>query len=612
MDTVTDYIKRWFEITGFDWDAESWTFTLLDLKYGTTDNNILLKRMIQKYNSEMLAFCVLRNSVSDFLQMKVSLEDIKSGKFDAVLHFANEIEKSSLNGKIEEFRRNLELFMVKPNILGSITDADICKAISSVGPLENLNFDCLVSSEKPFEVQSRISREVVVVSSTAELILKASGMEDGMFLAFVTRAKDAESYFSLVVKSNGNIISVNDHFKELFFGQHGCRRNDRYTENKAYSIFPYQSAIDATYKEDGVHDIIDTAKPKSDNLSFDDFSIEEAIRFYIGCILISYRISGKTVQKKDVVWTTGLATCNIPLLESKALITAQNRELVQSYNSQFKIEIDRDELTFVPFECVKDFLGERNTAATLFREWFTPDMVEDRDNWSSALSDILAHYPNEFMGSLEGIKKAIIQNQRAAIKAKIEKKMDDYLLEHGDGKEAIEFFRTMVEQRKEIVLKNLDSVLRNPKSWIKENAKIEMRSSHDGYVYWQDNWTFYPFNDKNCLKETEKDRCITSYLADEGGLCNMRLDWKALHVDQILNLLSLKESELPKELRGWKNRSNSCRGNSILDLTDPCESISNAITKNSRSHHDARYYHMFEFTIAMSRRQWRKLYGKPE
>lgn len=39
MDTVTDYIKRWFEITGFDWDAESWTFTLLDLKYGTTENN---------------------------------------------------------------------------------------------------------------------------------------------------------------------------------------------------------------------------------------------------------------------------------------------------------------------------------------------------------------------------------------------------------------------------------------------------------------------------------------------------------------------------------------------------------------------------------------------
>ena len=610
MNTVSDYIRRWFDITGFDWDAGSWRFTLMDMQYGTTANNLLLKEMIKKYNSEMLAYCVLKNNVREYLQMKVKLEDVRTGKFKDLLEFADELESSRLNVKLDEFRSSLEHFMAKPNILGSVSDADICQAISDVGTLRHLSFDCLLTSGKPIVRQTRISKDVMVAGSSAELLLKASSMPDGMFLAFVTRAKDAESYFSLVVKSNGNIMSVNDMPKETFFGQNRMRRNDRYTEDKAYSIFPYESVLETTYKEHGAHVLVDTSRPKSDSLSFDDFSLDEAMRFYIGCILVMSALDGKTVEKEDITWTTALTAANIPLLESKALITAENRQLVESYNREFRVEIPREDLVYPPVLRSDDrfYTDKENTSTRLFNEWFRPEMVDDHDDWSCLLPEILEKYPGEFLSSMDSMKKSIILHVRQKLVEKLEDEMDEYLDAHGDGEEAKAWFRRMLAERKETVLANLSDRLRNPECWT--NEPIEMLR-HNRCNTWFQNRIYLPYN----LDTPRVDKPARSgyysvvYLKDDGGICNMVLSFCPRHISEICALLGLTEDEVPKEMRGWHKDGNRTQGNPILSFTDPCQTLDSALYRRWHEGYKSCYGEMFDFAITMSRRQWRKTYG---
>lgn len=615
MKTITDYIKQWFEITGFNWDTGSWKFHLAEFNYQTDYNNRNLKEMIEKYNSEKLAFFVLRSDVNQYMKKKVSLQEVREGKFNDLLHLIDEIEKSEYNKDLREFRKNLELFMAKPNVLGNISDDDICEAIADVSMLSFMNFECLQTSGRPVKTETRISKDIFVVGSIGELILKASSMPDGMFLAFVTRDKDAESYFSLILKSNGNIVSINDRAPEKFFGQNKRRRTDRYTEDKAYSMFPYESVLETTYKESGVHVLVDSTKPKSENMSFDDFSIEEGMRFYIGCILVLSILKDKVYGPDQIVWTTALTNANVPLLESKALITRENRDIVEAYNRNLRIEIPIEEITKEPE------VGNGNTSATLFREWFSPDMVDNRENWADVIPDILENDPEEFLSDMDNLKRCIILRERENLVKRMENRMDNYLANHGNGREARDFFRKTVLERKDIVLRNLMPTLSKIEKWKNEPYELYTRRSYD--KDFEENQAFMPFNilGENCsaVEKLSKSKCwYTAYLQDDGGICNLQFTWNPVDIRDICDLLGMEEKDMPKEMRGWKSPNtggNRTYGNSILDFTDPCQALNNPLYRRERfcmyNSHDKTFdpRGMFSLKIVSSKRQWRKTYA---
>lgn len=609
MTDVSAMVDRWFDIIAYDEDSDRIILHFDDRKNEASEANRLLSKMRKDYNSDMLTFCVLRHTVELHKDVRITVREAMTPQFANFMEFVNEVEQSPLNENVTHFRQSLEKFVARPDLVGEIPDADICQRISEVGPLRNLADECLRSSGKPMAPQMKISKDIVIAPSLGELLLKTAGMPDGMVLGYVVREKASEGFFSLMYKSNGNIISVNDRPVERYFGQFGVLsgRNDRYTENKAFCMFPYTSVLKMTFKEDGVHDLIDKAEVRKEHMTFDDFTIDEALRFFVGCLLISSRLAGKVYEDKFVKYTTELTRDNLPLLESKALINPDNKDIAQIYNN-LKLEIPDESITSPPKKYM-DICG-RNTSTTLFREFYTPDMADLHSDYSEVLPEIRREYPNEMIRKKEDLEAAVLHDIRRKLRDKIQMRIDAYYHEHGDGAEGIEAYKKIVTERKDVLLKNLTEKynLKDAGRWEKESLVIYMYSHGEKYYV---NRECFPLNDlenvveKDSSSSTRYSRYGKAYLKDEDGMCNMVFEWKPYHVDEICAMLEISEEDLPREIRGYNRNRNSTARNSLLDITDACESLQNGYMSAPN-----RIYNPFNVTIAMSKKKWNSVFRK--
>ena len=611
MSDVNSMVDRWFDIIDYDEDSNRIVLHFDDRRNEAGGANRLLSKMRKDYNSDMLTFCVLRHTVEIHKDVRITVREAMTPQFANFMEFVNEVGQSPLNENVTRFRQALEKFAARPDLIGEISDAEICERISEVGPLRNLADECLKSSGKPMKAEMRISKEIVTAPSLGELLLKTAGMPDGMVLGYVVREKAGEGFFSLMYKSNGNIISVNDRPAERYFGQFGVLsgRNDRYTEDKAFCMFPYTSVLKMTFKEDGVHDIIDKAEVRKEHMTFDDLTIDEALRFFVGCLLISSRLAGKVYEDRSVRYTTELTRDNLPLLESKALVNTGNRSITEAYRS-LKLEIPEDSITSPPGPNKGMYaIGGSNTSPTLFREFFTPDMVELHSDYSEMLPQIRREYPNEMISPKENLELAVLHDIRRKLRGRIQEKIDAYYHEHGDGVEGRDAYRKIVLGRKDILLKNLCAKyhLDDPEKWDRQTYMAYMYDSRDK---WHENRDFLPFNDMSNVVEKNlsgkySGRYGKAYLKDEGGMCNMHFEWEPRHVDEICEMLEISEDMLPKEMRGYNRNRNYANGNSLLDVTDACQTLQNGYT-SAKEH----LLWPFNVVIAMSKKKWNKVFGK--
>ena len=609
MTDANSMVDRWFEIIGYNEDSSTIVLHFDDRRNAASEANRLLSKMRKKYKSDMLLFCVLRHTVELHKDVHISVREALGPQFRTFASFLEEVENSPLNSNVTKFRKALEKFVSRPNLIGEISDDDICARISEVASLRHISDECLKSSGLPVKLETGISKEVIVAPTLGELLLKTASMPDGMILGYVTPRKANEGFFSLMYKSNGNIVSVNDRPVEKYFGQFGVLsgRNDRYTEDKAFSVFPYESVLNMTFKESGVHTLVDKAEVKKENMSFDDFTVDEALRFFVGCLLISSVLAGATYEAEQIRYTTALTKDNLPLLESKALINPGNRDITETYNT-LKLEIPDESIISSPKEHM-DICG-RNTSATLFREFYTPDMADLHSDYSEVLPEIRREYPNEMIRKKEDLEAAVLHDIRRKLRDKIQMRIDAYYHEHGDGAEGIEAYKKIVTERKDVLLKNLTEKynLKDTGRWEKESLVIYMYSHGEKYYV---NRECFPLNDLENVVEKDSSACTRysrygkAYLKDEDGMCNMVFEWKPYHVDEICAMLEISEKDLPKEMRGYNRNRNSTARNSLLDITDACEQLQNGYMSAPN-----RIYNPFNVTIAMSKKKWNKVFGK--
>lgn len=599
MSAVDTLVDRWFSLLGYN--DEMVTYFFDPQRNGAAAANRLLSRMRKEYNSEMLTFCVLRFAVEAHMDVKMTVRDAMSPRFAELADFIREVRESPLNAKVSEFRRALERFTARADLIGELTDDDICRRIAEVGPLSNIRPECMASSGRPAKAETRISKDVIIAGSLGELLLKTEGMPDGMVLGYVRTQKASEGFFSLIYRSNGNVISVNDRPVEKYFGQFEVLsgRNDRYTEDKSFSVFPYESILNLSFKEDGVHDIIRTAEVRRDDPSFDDFSVDEAMRFFIGCMLIASFLAGMTWETDKVRYTTALMRDNIPLLETKALVNQDNRQLVESYR-KFRIAVADEDVTAVPGK--GDSCCGRNTSATLFSEFFSPDMVDLYDDYTEMLPSIRERYPNEVVAGEEDLRKMMLLHLRENLAAKIQEAIDAHFVSRGNGEEGIREFRHLVLEKKDIVWKNLvkEKNLDEPGRWNNNPYMLRYtwQSAPDSGKQEIDG-DFLPFNDPG---DTVSDS-MRVWQKDAGGKCNMVFTWEPRHIDEICRILEVTEDELPREMHGYTRYRNICRGNSLLDITDPCEELQNGYTKTRNF-----LSRPFDVIVAMSKKMFNKTF----
>ncbi len=613
--TVNQLVDRWFDIVGHDGEDKPIRLYYDNYRNKAAEANRLLSRMRKEYSSDILTFCVLRFALEAHLDIRLPVRDAMSDGFRNLVSFYDEVSESPHNSKVTEFRLALERFIARPNLIGEQTDDFVCRSIAEVGPLQGIGYECLRSSGRPLSPVTSVAKDLIIAHSLGELLLKTASMPDGMVLGYVVREKDNEGFFSLMIKSNGNIVSANDRPVEKYFGQFGIlsRRNDRHTEDKAFSVFPYESVLEITFREDGVHDIIDSAKVRGESLSFDDFTVDEAVRFFVGCMLITSRLSGRTWEDSQTLLTTSLFRDNLPLLESKALVNVQNRQVTEQY-SAMEIRIPDHEIVRPPLEGRNsdDTFYGRNLSPVLFSEWFRPEMAELREDYNDIMPDLRRRFPGEFVATEADLKKALVLHLRKGIRDKVQEAINTYYHEHGDGDEGLAAYRKIFLERKDRVLENLRPVLSDPERWEKQKLEVSVlttgRFGTEAKTQKFDG--FLPFNDPDLVDYKGSSGYYKhGYLKDGKGLCTMVFKWSPRDITEICSALGVTAQDLPREMAGWSLERNHGYGNSLLSVTDPCEEIQNGYTASGLF---GRWNNPFGFTIAMSKRAWNAAFGKKE
>ena len=177
-----------------------------------------------------------------------------------------------------------------------------------------LKFEVYATSGRPVGALSTTSLSVLSFQSLAECLLRLEKTVDGIYACYISNPGTRDGWFGFFVRSNGNMFSYNERIDEAYIGQHGNMRNGRYTENKAYDLFPYElceQSDETDYK--GYAKEIRLGE-KLNLVDGNDFGL--VIRMLLCLSVIAGKHCGETVSGEPVI-VNSLLPNNLALLAQK-------------------------------------------------------------------------------------------------------------------------------------------------------------------------------------------------------------------------------------------------------------------------------------------------------
>ena len=268
--------------------------------------------------------------------------------------------------------------------------------------------DVYVNSHQPVGVVVNISTKILLFNHMADCVLMLENKApDGAYLCYINNNGTADGYFAIVIKSNGNLFSVNDRVSERYIGQHSNSRNGRWSEGHK-DFFPYEAIMtfdDYDYKGYATKYNIDESK-----LSLADLDPSVYVPIILAILCVINDQVGKVLDDKYQVYMNTLMRSNLERDEnSTALIQIDHTGLIEkttqlldihfdpvkmmdgSYNDEFKIHTSGHGQQLV------NYWGGGYVIKT------RPLSVTARTALSSGEDDETVHA--EFVGSLEKMRE---------------------------------------------------------------------------------------------------------------------------------------------------------------------------------------------------------------
>ena len=267
MGKVSEILNRWAEYSKYD--AEKTRFNMVSSEFYFNRVGRRIQTLLDGYDPDGVISVLYAKSA--FLK---SLKDEKASAYDLIAHpeqFDEEREMFQLfsSGAVAEMEdsflesigrlvssasgeKYLPGFAAEDIANGRDQLLDnLLQAVDSIADeLPGCNFD-LFERDRAFAPVSHISRKICVFERLSDCLLAASGVDDAAYLCYIGANGSIEGYFGILIKSNGNLLFVNDRVDEAFPGQHAGSRNARWTEEKKIHLFPYEEIVrfgDSDYK----------------------------------------------------------------------------------------------------------------------------------------------------------------------------------------------------------------------------------------------------------------------------------------------------------------------------------------------------------------------------
>lgn len=188
---------------------------------------------------------------------------------------------------------------------------------------------------------TRFSTHIHVFELLSECLLAIEAAQDGIYLCYINNGGSADGYFGFYIKSNGNILSINERVNEAYPGQHKRSRNGRWTEDKKFELFPYNyifSFSDYDYKGYATKHMIE-----EDKLAFCNLEPGAYMPLILAMIMLNTKYSGANTAEMPIKYVDSLLRVNIerPLETTKALIIPE-QSAVAAVNRNLEINMSAD------------------------------------------------------------------------------------------------------------------------------------------------------------------------------------------------------------------------------------------------------------------------------
>lgn len=614
--TAQNIIEKWLEYSNYNPDEHRFVlgsshYEMHKISTGISsimeyDPQCVLSVLYVKTKFEELCKTA-RTTLFDVLNESTGLEpgDYEMWK---LLHSADvmAVENEILNRMSDLLQKGSQLAQIGERDLekerGRLADA----VISVVEELCKCHVDLFLRGGviQPID---RFDTQLHVFNTLSECLVALEKAPDAAYVCFVSNNGTADGYFGFYIKSNGNILSVNERINEAYPGQHNHSRNGRWMESKKINLFPYEliSGEHFDYKGYARTLILDDSE-----LELFKLAPECYLPLTLGLVMLNnkYAYVDPTTMPLKLVDALLPANLRLAAKQDKALIPLENSlvaKVAEEYRVPFTAE---DVLSGSPaslynsgkdqeksYEETGDFLTEENIFVTLYGEGFKLDTADlliqgkYKQLPSSSVADPRSCEDTvEFVGTTNRLDMIAYYKARQQLAEYIRDRMfEEYLAFGGVNAVQLWYDKAVADAKDRLIdlcvqkweaVKSGEQKMLDNMQWqyvekqgldyirFFENTKGHLDYEKTGGVL-----RARPFN-KIKVKANNILLCPVT-----GAVSSINF---ILRPDSWLDMEEMLGVEVPKILKGYQRDSYRSIGNSILSATDAVAEVGNVFETN--------------------------------
>ena len=651
--TISQIIQLWMKHTDYDPDRKSFYLgSMISEAHRCTK---LMSELSNEYdNSGMLSVLYAKSCYEDMLhEFRVRIEEFVKDKtviqeywqmWDA---FNSPVVKEAEDHLIEIFNA-LVAKVSGCKLLGECNrEEDLQLLYNSVSKVTESFCKCKVESflkgAPCLGELNYVSGIIEVFPTLAQCLRTVECRVDGVYIAYISQYNSAGGYFTFILKSNGNIISINDRIDETYVGQHGNSRNGRWTEKALFDLFPYDEILKfSSYDYKGYATKWDVKENEDSGFPLKNLTQESYMAVLLAIILIVKKYTGREITDIKRKFVDTLLTPNLNLLEehvdTTALVPVNNSAIV-AYTNEWNPTIDTatvmnpDSGKRFDYATNKDsgksyeemgcFKGFNQEFVDLYGDdfildpskvFYTPDRLAITDGGETTMRCA------EFVGTREKFDLEVFRQSRKQLADHIQSRMIREFEEFGGHEAVMKWYYNLVTTNKDKILQlaldkwqeiMIDKTEQNYERsfcWVPCSTKLKT-TIEENYEHYQ--LLSHSVNTPIELKGWGTDKYAEKWKCPiTGTTANVWFNFLPCSYKEIERIFGV---EVPRVLKGYTITSpvdGFAKGNSILDSTDAVADIDHIYTSQSST---ARLMlgrtpsSKFEFSIGLSRRGLNRL-----
>ena len=621
------------------YDPEQKTFNLLSSDYYFHAACERIKLMVDRYDpSGKMAVLYAKHTYFKALsQSKVKLLDLLEHpeEFEAEKQIHEMFCGEDLQTIEAEYVAGLNLLLQQIIGVPAIGDRDkaqeldvIYNAIDSVvTQIGRCCEDVYTNSNLPVQSITHISTRILSYNYMSECILSIQNeAPDGAYFCYIKNNDTADGYFAIMIKSNGNLFSVNDRVPEAYIGAHAHSRNGRWAEGHQDGIFPYEYVLKfGSYDYKGYAHAYEI---NEDKMNFASLEPKVYIPIILSMLCVINAHTGRHVDAKKQVYLNTLIKGNLSsYADPNALSVIDKTGLIELTTEKLNIVFDTKKLLAGEYDKTfsdgHTFNGGGQMWVDLYGEGFVPSRKTLAMNSVSYLSSAqkykagnddnsTAQLQPEFIASKFKMQKQAYYEVRIELAEYIKAKMQKELDEFGGPAAVYAWLEEALRSNKSNILASLKKPLQT--GTINGNRFTYNRKESDPSWYARitvENKDRGLLDTRGiCLNDVDKTRLVDkNWRNNYVCLCPINGErasvWVTIRPYTWTDLEELTGKSVPKVLKGWRYQNNYW-GNPILDQIDAVEALELPITHSGAfgSRID------FDITIGFSKRGFKRLLSK--